>query len=1553
MAMLMVFTMIPLTAMAAENPTLPSGTVTAKKTASGPDADGNYTITLTVQGKDVEASDLKNIDVVLVVDNSGSMGSDVKCGCSTDLFIKHEYISWEWWVIIFYPVRKTEYICPDCGERYDKIPSGGVCTGYKSRLSAAKSVAKAFAEKMLESNTGDDTDNRVSVIGFSHNKESGGANDTGAIKVFQNLTNVLNDITSALNKMKAEGGTNYSAALQKAYETLNARTDAEKRTRKAYVIFISDGAPGYSGNSIKDSNWNGWNQAEAIKKAGIELYTIGIQLGEKESEYLKSLASAPQSQHYKNVVGDNYKKQLEDILTKWANQIQGSHAGTNAVLTDIVNTDVFDIVSASGATVGTDGKTVVWNIGDITETTQTLNIVIKPKPGKFGEVNTNKDVNLKYTDYTGEDKVIGKEKIGDPKVTLPGPIIDGVSVMLHCETSSNHSSAGSHTFNLIQGSYTVSENPDGTTLTLTVNAAKYVEEYNKTVTFKPSSGTSGHTVLSTTKYPDPQTMVLVLNDGKWVPKGNKSIVFHIKCGNYQITDISKTVVLSASDLPEDVVSTLSSYTITYPTLKNGVPHVATIETGKSYTFVFKIVVSGDPGAEVTITDDKATFLTPATGTVGEDGTFTAYVVRSYTSGDAVYENEAYSFANFASAGGNNDKEEVIIDKIIETKKIIVTIKENGGEYFYKGSDITVSGYEIISISDNRYTKDDFEFIGTDADKTVSGKNAGTYGMNLKPEHFRNKNDKFSNVEFVIVDNSLIIKPLAVTIISADASKTYDGKPLVKHDAKVSGFIDGEGVDITFTGTITDVGRVDNSFTYKAKDGTVLGNYSIKETKGKLEITKCDVVLESDTLSKKYDRQPLVNGSTPLKTETGWAEGEGATYNFTGTITAPGSIDNAFDVVLKAGTKETNYNIIKSYGKLIVTAETEKVTVTITENSGKYTYDGSEKTVKDYTVVSSNPLYIESDFEFTGSAVVKATDAGKYPMQLKPSDFTNKNTAFTNVEFVIKDGELVIEARTLILESATLTKTYDTYPLVNGDTPLVTETGWVEGEGATYRFTGSQVEIGERANSFEVIANSNTKLSNYNIQKKEGKLKVTEEKIVTVEIPFVKEVVRGGSSKPGSMKFDFLVYGFVNSDIASYATVTESRIATNGTGKFNGVIKISVPESKLPALAEGFFIREKNPGTKNWKYSNSVFFVKAEKSDNGEYEFKTYSSVNTDTSVSARFVNTYTYSPVIPPIIIHFKLQITKVDEANPDILLGGAVFDLYFKGNDKDVKIGRYVTAVNGVATATVYSAGEYYWVEVTPPTGYNLDTTNHYANTWNKTAITVTNKKTETPPELNSGDHVAFVIGYDDGLIHPEANITRAEAVTIFFRLLNDDIRNANMTKVNSFSDVNEGQWFNTAISTMAKLGIVFGRSDGTFGPNEYITRGEFAAMAARFDGNSNYEKADFSDITGHWAADEISKAAANGWLKGYTDGSFKPDQAITRAEAMALVNRVLGRNPESEADLHADMIRWADNMDTSSWYYLDVQEATNSHNYNRRTNGKEYWTEITEAPDWANIEK
>ena len=232
----------------------------------------------------------------------------------------------------------------------------------------------------------------------------------------------------------------------------------------------------------------------------------------------------------------------------------------------------------------------------------------------------------------------------------------------------------------------------------------------------------------------------------------------------------------------------------------------------------------------------------------------------------------------------------------------------------------------------------------------------------------------------------------------------------------------------------------------------------------------------------------------------------------------------------------------------------------------------------------------------------------------------------------------------------------------------------------------------------------------------------------------------------------------------------------------------------------------------------------------------------------------------------------------------------------------------------------------------------------------TIINKDTGM---LNKTDHFAYVIGYPDGTVHPNGQITRAEVATIFFRLLRDEVRDGAFTTSNSYSDVAYGKWYNNPISTMSALGIITGYPDGTFKPNKPITRAEFAAIAARFDETQSGKSATFSDVIGHWAAKEIGIAYANEWIKGYPDGTFKPDQNITRAEAMTLINRVLERKPESPADLLTNMNKWTDNMDTSKWYYLDVQEATNSHGYTRKTFNYELWRQMLPDPDWSRYER
>ena len=224
----------------------------------------------------------------------------------------------------------------------------------------------------------------------------------------------------------------------------------------------------------------------------------------------------------------------------------------------------------------------------------------------------------------------------------------------------------------------------------------------------------------------------------------------------------------------------------------------------------------------------------------------------------------------------------------------------------------------------------------------------------------------------------------------------------------------------------------------------------------------------------------------------------------------------------------------------------------------------------------------------------------------------------------------------------------------------------------------------------------------------------------------------------------------------------------------------------------------------------------------------------------------------------------------------------------------------------------------------------------------------------LNTTDHFAYIVGYGNGEVRPQNNITRAEVATIFFRLLTDDVRDENLTKTNRYSDVAATSWYNTAVSTLSSMGIITGYPDGTFRPNAAITRAEFAAIAARFDNDGDKTAAKFSDIATHWAKDEISIAYNNGWITGYPNGTFGPQRDITRAETMTLVNRVLNRQPETEDDLLPNMTVWTDNANPKAWYYLAVQEATNSHYYEFKTNSQyEKWTELRETRDWSQLEK
>ena len=336
----------------------------------------------------------------------------------------------------------------------------------------------------------------------------------------------------------------------------------------------------------------------------------------------------------------------------------------------------------------------------------------------------------------------------------------------------------------------------------------------------------------------------------------------------------------------------------------------------------------------------------------------------------------------------------------------------------------------------------------------------------------------------------------------------------------------------------------------------------------------------------------------------------------------------------------------------------------------------------------------------------------------------------------------------------------------------------------------------------------------------------------------------------------------------------------------------------------------------------------------------------------------------------YFFAIQKLD-AQDGHALNDAKFELYQRDNrDNKLPASRKTTAHWGTesgialfsvsATQTRDGGSTWYYREITAPEGYVLDSTEHKIKATNfsdsrstavQNAVTVRNYRGTTPDLLNDSDHFAYVIGYMDGNVRPYGLISRAETTTIFFRLLKDSVRDGNLLTSNTYTDVADDYWANTAISTMTGLGIVQGRSTTTFDPKAPITRAQFAAICARFDTGKSSGEQTFSDIQGHWAEKYIQRAAELGWIKGFEDGTFRPDTYITRAQAMTMINRVLNRIPEDESDLLPGMNVWPD-CNPGDWFYLAVQEATNSHDFEHKAGNYETWTKLMKNPDWTRYE-
>ena len=329
----------------------------------------------------------------------------------------------------------------------------------------------------------------------------------------------------------------------------------------------------------------------------------------------------------------------------------------------------------------------------------------------------------------------------------------------------------------------------------------------------------------------------------------------------------------------------------------------------------------------------------------------------------------------------------------------------------------------------------------------------------------------------------------------------------------------------------------------------------------------------------------------------------------------------------------------------------------------------------------------------------------------------------------------------------------------------------------------------------------------------------------------------------------------------------------------------------------------------------------------------------------------------------YFFAIQKVD-AQDGHALNGAKFGLYLDGKQVATatsnRSGIAMFRVNESDYRKINAKSDLYYQELTAPEGYVVNSDevsiekSNLTTSWSKAekdAETVRNYRGVTPDLLNDSDHFAYVIGYKDGNVRPYGLISRAETTTIFFRLLKDSVRDSNLLTSNTYTDVPDSYWANTAISTMTGLGIVQGRSTTTFDPKAPITRAQFAAICARFDTGKSSGEQTFTDIKGHWAEKYIERAAELGWIKGFEDGTFRPETYITRAQAMTMINRVLNRIPEDESDLLPGMNVWPD-CNPGDWFYLAVQEATNSHDFEHKAGNYETWTGMNKDPDWTRYE-
>lgn len=1309
-------------------------TVTLKKTATPTGNENEYKIDLEVITTETSSTKAGDAATVLVIDVSGSMDKCAECGYTEGY--SHNWIYGH---------------------------------NFKSRIAAAQTAAKQFIDAFKS----DSAKRYVSVVRFSDN-----ASVACEWKDVSTLAGYKAAI-KAIEGLSADGGTNLDAGLQTANIQLSQTTVASIKANAKNVIALTDGMPTfYVGGDGKNGNHGNTGcpitndrtaaSATALKNSAA-LYTVCFgaardkcwsdwdynkrddtyeygswpnkkycsdsrhaQDGPTVGDFLKNSIATQATNDKTYAYNAANTNDLLDVFKSITDTItEGISAGT---VKDGLPTGVSFVGDAPTAFVENADGTYSWELipknakkgtdGEKTTYTYTVSYVVTLETsdpefdeGIYHALNTETTftaggkvykfnvpgvkgtaprykVTYEYagTVPTGAPALPGEVsyKAGDPVTVAEAPTLNGYTFSGWSTTDATVGSDGSFTMPsnkvTLTGSwalrsdlsYTVHYYWNGTNDKVAEDKVVHGKTFSQTYTEDPIK-IDGYTWVS----PDSKSVT--------IDEATNEITFYYY----------KNVTLTAEDR-------IVTYNGQEQKVNTGYDVVVKADNGKDFKLSgvdFKGVHASGTGKEVGKYD-----IDFVGETVGKADTTAKYIVANTVKGTLT---------------------------ITPIDTVVVTITGNTDTKVYNGAEQSVTGY-TVKISDPKYTEADFKFTG---DPKASRTDVGTTPMGLNTDQFENNNKNFKNVTFVVEDGSLTITKRPLTIEGQSSEPiTYDGQthsfmkwwPVTPTDN--TGLVSGHEVSgINYLLTGKDAGSYTGKFSGDAKimsgEENVTENYSIEYTLGKMKIVPAERIAVKIIGNHKevwYNGQEQsVSGFTfDVADNTVTVELKDGHYAI-----AKGTNVKTYYMGLKSDDFTINHKNYKEVSVEIVDGYltikrhytpnppiTDKITVEITGNSDSVVYDGTEHSVKDYTVKISDSRYTEKDFTFSGKALASGVNAGAYEMGLKADQFKNTNARFTNVEFIIKaDGVLTITQRPLTITAGS----------AEGIAPVTCDKYTVEG-----------LATGDKVDSVKIT---------------------------------------GIQSEPGE-----------SPNVASDAVIKNAK---------------------------------------------------------GE------------------------------------------------------------------DVTTNYKITYVDGVLKA----------IEV-----------------------------------LNKEIHFNYVIGYTDGTIRPNNDISRAEVATIFFRLLTDEAREQYTTTAGNFTDVKAGMWCNRAIATLTNMGIIKGYTDGSFQPNKSITRAELATIIARF-AKLDVNTKTFSDINGHWAQKNIELAAGNGWINGYEDGTFRPNNNITRAETFAMINRVLDRQTESVSDLlpTSEMNMWSDNLNENAWYYKDVQEATNYHKCDRVGDSVyEKWTEKVPDIDWASYQ-